>query len=394
MDQLRSKKQSVFFYLIGLLMLLVSSVSFATQPIVIAPNTIVSYPKTYDNVTLDMSNGSFIIKNNATLTIKNSIINGTLSKANPNLINVENGQLSIINSQANIKSVNIAPHPETQSLINMILVGTGKLTLDNNKFKIDQAYTAGFLITTSNIPTSDIKITNNYFEKFHGVLYLIGTDGALVSNNMFMNNSYGNIVLIGNNSKITQNTVYFSGGNRLGDGIDVIDSTNIIVSNNYLFTPTCRGIYVFNSRDVMVANNRISGGITYAMIVITYPEKFSLDKSFESPNYLKEVLAQHEMKNVKSANITIINNYMAQNRFGIAASDTDGLLIKNNIFIQRFEDNDARQFWTNNSILIKNVTGLVWNGNLYKEAYTQEENGDNSNSSKFVTFPATGGVTL
>jgi parallel beta-helix repeat protein len=209
-----------------------------------------------------------------------------------------------------------------------------------------------------------------------------------------MNNSYGNIVLIGNNSTITKNSIYFSGGNRLGDAIDVIDSTNITINNNYLFTPTCRGIYVFNSRGIMVENNRISGGITYALLVITYPETLNLDKNFESPNYLKEILAHHEMHNLKSANVTIRNNYMSQNRFGIAASDVDSLNVINNIFIQRFDDNDARKFWTNNSILMKNVTGLVWNGNLYKEAYTQEEEGDNSNSSKFVTFPATGGVSL
>ncbi len=395
MDQFRIKTHLLSYYFIGLLLLLVSHVSFA-QPIVIPPNTVISHSKTYDNVTLDMTNGSFIIKNNATLTINNSIINGNLSKKNPILITVENGNLQVANSQAIIKAIDVTPHPLTQSLYYMIQVAMGGLTMTGNSFQIDQPFAAGLLITTSSIPTSGFKILNNKFERFHGVLYLISTDNALVSKNTFMKNTYGNMVIIGSNSQITQNTIYFSGNNRLGNSIDVIDSNNINVSQNLLFTPTCHGIYVFNSTNVVVDSNRVSGGITYAVNVFTHPETLAGNQKLTSDDsdYLKSIMGTYKMKNVTSANITITNNYMSQNRYGIAASDVSGLNISNNISIQRFVDNDARQFWTNNNILLQNVTGLTWSNNLYKEAFTQEEGGDNSKSLSFIAFPQTGGVSL
>ena len=46
---------------------MVMAANAMAQTIVIAPNTVISHSKTYDNVTLDMSRGSFIIKDNAVL---------------------------------------------------------------------------------------------------------------------------------------------------------------------------------------------------------------------------------------------------------------------------------------------------------------------------------------
>jgi parallel beta-helix repeat protein len=376
-----------YYYCLGLLMLLATNTCLA-QTIVISPNTVISHSKTYNNVTLDMTNGSFIIKNEATLTINNSIINGNLSEGTPLLINVDKGTLNLSNNQVNIKSIGITPHPTTQSLQYVIQVAMGGLSMTGNSFQIDQPFTAGLVITTASIPTTGINITNNNFERFHGVVYLLGTDQATISGNTLVKNTYGNLVIIGSNSKIVNNTIYFSGNNRLGNSIDVIDSNDVIVSNNMIFTPTCHGIYVFNSRDITLDSNRISGGITYGMNILSYPETLTSDE------YLTNLIRNHKFNNLISSNITVTNNYMSQNRYGIAVSDVDTLTVQNNIFIQRFEDNDARKFWTNNNALLQNVTNLTWLNNQYKEAFSQEENGNNSNSNSLVPFPQSGGVSF
>lgn len=374
-------------YLVGTSLVLVASGSMA-QKVIIAPNTVISHSKTYNNDTLDMTHGSFIIKNNATLTISNSTVVGTVSDTNPLLINVENGNLNLNNNQVNISAVNIAPHPTTQSLQYFIQMGTGGLKVTNNTMKIDKPFTAGLLITTSTIPTSGIQVTNNNIQGFHGAVYLLGTDNALISGNTLNKNTYGNLVVIGSNSKITGNTIYFSGSNRLGDSIDVIDSNNVEISKNLILTPTCHAIYVFNSQNVTVDSNRITGGITYAMNLLTNPE------TLEAKDYVTSLIGNYQPKTLGSSNISVTNNFITQNRYGIAATDVDGLNVQNNTFIQRFEDNASRTFWTNNNNISQNVTNVTWINNQYKEAYTQVEGGDNSKTGVLVTFPQSGGVSL
>ena len=381
-------KHSFFNFGIGLLLLLVGNIC-AAQTIVIRPNTVISFPKTYNNVVLDMSHGSFILKKNATLTIQNSVITGTLSEDNPLLFNVDKGKLILSKNQVNIKTVGIDPHSTTQSLQYVIQVAMGNVNMSGNTFSIDKPFTAGLLITTASIPTTDFVITKNRFEKFHGVLYLIASDNAVIADNILNTNTYGQIVLIGNNSKIIHNTIFFAGNNRLGNAMDIIDSDNIIISKNRIFTPTCHGIYVLNSHNLTIDSNRISGGITYAMNIFTFAETAAIEDE-----YIRNIVMNHHLKNSLSNNITITNNYMSQNRFGIAASDVDNLVVSDNYFVQRFEDNDARIFWTNNSVLLQHVTNLTWTNNLYKEAFTQEPYGDNSKSKNFVVFPQTGGVSL
>ena len=250
----------LYGYCIALIALLFTSTGFA-EVIKIFPNTVISYPRTYDGVTLDLSHGSFIIRDNATLTIKNSVINGTLSKSNPILFSVETGQLNFDHNQVNVKTDDLPQHPKEQSLQYVIMLGLGSLNLNGSAFQIDSIFTAGLLVTTATIPSSNIKITHNKFERFHGVLYLIASDNALVQDNTFMRNSYGQIVIIGNNDKVIHNTILFSGNYHLGNSIDVIDSNNITISKNLLFTPTCHGIYIMSSHDVVIDSNRISGGI-------------------------------------------------------------------------------------------------------------------------------------
>lgn len=383
----KSIKTKAHYYCLALFLTLLGPICFA-ETIVIPKNTVIKEDKTYSNVTLDMRNGSFLVKNNATLTINKCVINGTLSESNPVLFDISKGNLALSENQVSITTSGLNAHPKTQSLQNAIQVAMGSANLAGNSFKIDKSFTAGLLITTASIPTTGFKITKNTFENFHGVLYLIASDNALISDNRFLKNSYGHIVTIGNNIRILRNIISFPGNDRLGNAIDVIDSDRVTVSRNILLTPTCHGIYVLNSHGLTIDSNRIYGGITYAMSILTFPE-------VSPPNpYLTEILASHQMKNSLSSQIRITNNFMSQNRFGIAASDVRDITVNNNIFIQRFADKATRQFWTNNKVLFTNVTQVTWTNNLYKEAFTQEASGDNSQSFSFVPFPATGGVVL
>ena len=372
----------------GILLSLIASIGNA-QTIKIHRNTVITTPTTYENVTLDMSDGSFIIKTNGELKIKRSIINGTLSKDVPILFTIDNGKLNLEKNTVNIITHHLPPHPQTQSLEYVMNITLGGLNIDGNQFNIDNPFTAGLLITTASIPTTDLKFTHNRFERFHGVLYLIASDNSLVADNTFFRNSYGNIVIIGNSGKIIHNSIYFSGNDHLGNSIDVIDSSNITISNNLLFTPTCHGIYIMNSHHLAIEGNNITGGITYAMNILTYPETLEA-----MDDYVVKLADSAKLPNRQSGDISITNNFMSQNRYGIAASDTVNLSIKGNYFTQRFNDAESRKFWTNNNVLMQNVTNLSWQDNYYKEAYTQAIDGDNSSSSKFVPFPKTGGVVL
>lgn len=388
-------KIKAMLLLCGAGLFFIANISYANT-IIIHPNTVISFPKTYDGATLDMSNGSFIIKNHATLTIQNSSVYGTISESNPVLISVEDGNVNLNNNQVSITASGITQHPLTQSLQHVIQLALGNVNIAGNSFSIDQPFSAGFLITTSSIPTTGLQITNNTFSQFHGVLYLIASDNALVSDNIFKNNTYGNIVNIGNNSKIVHNTIAFSGNNRLGNSIDVIDSDNVLISKNILLTPTCHGVYVINSHHLTIDSNRIYGGITHAMTILTYPETSATLPGAKGMHleYLTNILAQHKMRNSLSSTITVSNNFMSQNRYGLAGMDIAGLTVQNNTFIQRFSDDASRKFWTNNNILLKNVTGLSWTNNLYKEAYSQTMGSHNPNTTIIVPFPASGGITL
>lgn len=385
-------KVSIFYFLTSLFLLTISHLVYA-QTIIIKPRTIISFPKTYNNVTLDLTNGSFIIQNNASLTINDSNIIGTISPSNPILFTVDGyGTLNMNNSQVTITAKGINPHPMTQALQYVIQTALGTVNLIGNSFSIDKSFTAGLLITTSNIPTKNFKLQNNTINNFHGVFYLLNNYNALITGNQLTKNSYGHIVITGQNAIITNNTISYSGNDHLGNAMDIIGSKNILINKNLLLTPTCHGIYVLSSDAVTIDNNLIFGGITYAMNVLSVPELLRDEGKVDQ--YVAQLITDLKINALASDNITISNNYMSQNRYGVAVSDVSHLTVQNNIFIQRFSDNTSRKFWTDNSILLKNITTLIWTNNLYKEAFTQAIDGSNAKSFTLVPFPQTGGVVL
>lgn len=79
-------------FFIGIFFFILHATCFAER-IIIHPKTVIDKNTVYQYATLDMSNGSFIINNNASLQIEESEITGTLSPDNPFLISVANGRL-------------------------------------------------------------------------------------------------------------------------------------------------------------------------------------------------------------------------------------------------------------------------------------------------------------
>ena len=384
--------KKISLYGLGLVLFLMNSLCFA-QTIIVQPNTVIYQPKTYSNVTLDMSQGSFVVINNATLTIENSTVQGTLSVDNPVLITVDGGNIKLSNNKVMVNASSLPQHPLTQSMQYVMKVGQGNVNLENNSFSVNQPFAAGLLITTEGVYTTGFSIVGNKFHHFHGAVYLINSNNAVVKDNVFLANSYGNLVLIGDNGQIIHNSITFSGHDHLGDSMDIIDSNNVLIKKNLLTNPTCHGIYILNSHDLQIDDNRIDGGITYAVNIESIPAALTAS-AIANNAYLQKIVANYKVNHIISDKITISNNYISQNRYGIAATDVDALTVQNNYFIQRFNQDSSRQFWTNNSILFNQVTNLNWTNNFYKEAYTQDINGDNSRSNQFVPFPSTGGVSL
>lgn len=393
----RSCLQIVYSFL-AVILLMVSPLSYAV--VIIAPNTIINTSTTYSNDTLDLTNGSFIVKNNATLTIENCTIIGTISNANPTLINVEKGILELKNNDVQLTAAGITPHPQTQSLHYMMMFGQAQATIVGNKFKIAQIFSAGLLINDIIVGSKNIQVLNNTFENFHGVLYLLNANNITIDGNVFKANSYGNIVLVGTKGVINGNKIYFSGRKELGNAMDILDSENMMITNNVIFTPTCHGIYIIQSENVLIDGNTVTGGITYAMSILSEivfkgknAEKLKLEDKDNYALKLVTSLGKKSFAHRNPQNIVITNNVMGQNRYGIAAYHVDNLTVSDNYFTQRFDDAASRKFWTDNSVLLQNVTGLTWTNNIYQEAFTQINGGDNS-MVYFVEFPATGGVVL
>lgn len=387
-------KKNIFQIIYTFAALILFFTSSASYAVVIGPNTLISTPTTYTNTTVDMTNGNFIVTNNATLTIENSTVLGTISANTPTLINVALGSLVMKSNRVAITVTGVLGKPDLQAIHYVIHLAHANASLTGNTFSVDRLFTAGLLITDANTPTGVVNIADNSFQNFHGVLYLLNSPNALIKNNIFEVNSSGNLVLVGDDSAVTNNTFYFAGRNHAGNAIDIVDSEGVTVAHNVIFNSNCLGIHILASKNIIINSNNITGGVTYGITLESAPNLKGKDaKNNNFAINLLTKLGKKSLKHSVTQVVTINNNVLSQNHYGIVASDVDTLSVTDNYFSQRFLSNAARKFWTDNTNLLINVTNLNWNNNLYKEAFTQEIDGDNS-LTQFVTFPVTGGVVL
>lgn len=385
----------IFFFVTFLLFL--STICFAgilrdsKKRIKIDGSQPIAYPTTFRNVILELSHGGFVVKNHASLDIENAIINVTISPSNPFFVFLISGVLTIKNSIFNVTVNGISPDPNNQPLFQLLKIQQGKVAITDSQFIIDTFYTVGFLVTDENFGTSGFQIINNTISNFHGGLYLANSNNTEVDNNIFANVSFSNIFYIGLHGNFKGNRFTFPGNLYLGDAIDILDSDSVIISDNSIVSCSNYGIFLSGSKNVLLNNNNMSDGATYG-IYVQIPSMMMKDKNLHQ--YFSQLMAKHKIKNQTNANITVTNNYFGQNRFGLAANNVTNLIVQNNIFTQKFADDESRSFWTNNDNLLLDVTGLVWMNNLYKESFTQEVPGNNIRALTFVTFPISGGVIL
>lgn len=372
------KKIILLFVLLGF--------AIVATPLTRHEKIIVNKPTHYKNITLNLAEDTLIITNNATLEIENCIIKGIVSPDNPILIQIQSGKLLLKNSYLFATTDRIPPTPSNPSLYSIINVAQGNVDLFNNHFTINKMYSVS-LLTTNNFPSDHFIISNNIIKNFHGGFLLKNSSNALISNNHFTNVSISNILTVnGNNNKILSNKIFFSGNNNVGDAIDILDSQNTVISHNYIINGSCYSIFILRSKNVQINNNSVLGGITYGIYITPH---------IGSTN---RFLAQWIQPNAKqaslypSAEIIVHHNYLSQNRFGLSAKKVDGLYVSDNIFIQHFSNQTARQFWTNNDILLKEILHVEWKNNYYKEAFTQDPHGSNTLSKKIINFPLHGGI--
>lgn len=371
-------------------MLCFCAISYA-QTIVITGKSVINKPVLFNNVTLDLSHGYFFITGNGKLTIQNSSILGGISPDNPRLIEVNNGTLVLKQNTMNVIADNIPPSPEQISTYNVIRIIQGHVNLANNHFTIDKSYRASLLVTGS-LPTDHFVIQKNLIENFNGGFILLYSTNAQISNNKFVHVGISDIyTAYGNENLIDHNIILFSGNNNVGDGIDIINSQNTVIQKNYIASGSCYSMFVMQCQNVQIDQNIITDGITYGIYITS-------NVSSTDP-YSKQLIALQRLTKSPSAiypnrSIFIRDNWLIQNRYGLAAIDVTQLTVLGNFFSQHFKNSASRKFWTNNDVLLLNVNQVVWNNNLYREATTQAIDESNDLSRKLVTFPPHGGITL
>lgn len=357
---------------------------------VIEGQQLIDRPIVYSDAILDFSHGSFYITNNATVTIQNSTIHGTVSPENPSLYQVSRGRLVLKNNRIRIHAENLPQNPFSPPSQFMVRLKKGEAYLINNDFRIDQPYTAGLFIEEGSQP-GHFWIADNKIQNFHGGIYAIGSRHSLISGNAFTRVSNANIYALNAfDLAITRNTILFSGNNNVGDSMDIIDSDNIRVRKNHIFDSTCYSIFIMRSSNVQIEKNDVSHGITFAVFATN--SLSPQNENFAWLSTLNRHYSRHRILNQKNTGLFISDNLLSQNRFGLSINHADGVIVKNNIFVQRFIDNKSRQFWTNNDILFQDITHLVWEKNQYKEAFTQSLTDRNDQSLQFVPFPEHNGV--
>ncbi len=357
--------------------------------VVLHGDQVIDKPTTYDNQILDLTDGRFTIKTGGSLRISNSTIKTQISQSNPYFVKMMNGNLDLKSNTVKVSAQGLSQNPDVKTFdFDLIQVQQGKVSINQNSFTLDKPYTIGFL-STQNVVTSGLTINDNTIDQFHGGLYLYQVNHAEASRNKFTRVSFSNIFSNGGMNKFDGNVFVFPGNLHLGNAFDIFNASDITVSNNIISSGSNFGITITGGKNVFISNNKITDGRDFAISINT-PSLAAITKN----KYFVQLLPKQKIKQFDNNNIIISYNYFEQNKYGLIAGVVDNLIVFNNIFIQRFTDPTSRQYWTNNDNLLPSVTNLSWSNNEYKEAFTQDNEGDNSLALKFVVFPKRGGVVL
>lgn len=362
--------------------LLSNNTCLATKSLTINGTRIIDKPTTFSNIILNLDQGAFLIKNNASLDIINCIINVTMTRNNPFFISLLTGNLTLHNNIVNVTAIDLPVTPSTQSLYYAIQIQqANKVNISDNQFAVDKFFSVGWILTHSEFSTSGFQISHNKITNFHGGIYLFNSNNGLISHNLFSHVSFANIWVTSDNCKITDNNIISPGNNFVGDAIDIVDAKNTTIANNFIASPSCYAIFICRAKNALIDNNKIVSGITYGIFIVPTLSTENRD-------------VQIDLTKAANQYIIITHNYLSQNRFGLAAKSVHGLFVHDNYYIQRFANDASRIFWTNNDNLFSNIKYFVWSNNFYKEAVTQAIPSNDTNTSTFVVYPRRGGVIL
>lgn len=356
-------------------------------------NQVINTVKNYSNTHLDMTDGRFTIATGGILNILNSTIDITISATNPFFINLMNGKINLNNNIITVKSSSITQTPSTKALYELIKVVSGEVILLKNDFKVDTAYTVGLFETGNTNATNGFVFDSNKIENFHGGIYLYQANNSKITGNIFTDVSFSNIYHNGSLSNITGNIFNFPGNLRFGNALDIVDSDSLTVKDNIISSGSNEGITITGGNNIFIDDNKITDCRSYG-IKINSPVMAEIRKNQSLLPFITAKKFNTKMRFGSNSNILISNNYIALNRYGLTANMVSDLIVTKNHFIQKFSDSSIRQYWTNNDNLLMGVSNLTWLDNFYKEAFTQENGGDNTPALKFVEFPAHGGVVI
>lgn len=271
---------------------------------------------------------NILLDNQQALTIKNCNI--VLTKT----INVIDANLSLINNKIILLSdisidFNSSSNPASIFAINLHQnTSFRQVTIESNDIFTLISYSVGFIRTLKDhFIRENIKIHNNSFNNFHGVIYLGFVHDSQISNNKFFRNSFGNIVL--NNSKkvkVYNNDILFPGNGTSGDGITLNNIKEGLFFKNKIIGGSCYGVAIHgNNEKLKFIENIIADGITSALY-------------FNTNSYSKNILiAKNLFLNNDAYSIGLENNVTVVN-----------LQIKDNIFHQgkqlNIDDEDGSQY--------------------------------------------------
>lgn len=367
-------------------MLLLSFQASCYAAVILHGNQVITTPTSYDNESIDLTDGRFTVNTGGFLTIKNSTVDITISPTNPFFITLNSGGINLKNSTINVKVSGIPQNSELKALYKLIDIAQGNVSITQNNATIDTPFTVSFLETQGIAATTGFIISQNNINMFHGGLYFSNANNATITDNSFMNVSFSNIYNDGNLNNYNGNSFVFPGNLKSGNAFDIVNSDGITISNNVISSGANFGISIMGGNNVIIDNNKITDSKSYAINIQS--------SMLKKDKYLPQLVSSKKLRLLPNSNIVISNNYIAQNRFGLTGSTVDNLIVTNNTFIQRFTDSSIRQYWTNNDNLLSAITNLIWVNNTYKEAFTQNNEGDNTPSLQFVEFPAHGGVFI
>jgi Ca2+-binding RTX toxin-like protein len=207
------------------------------------------------------------------------------------------------------------------------------ITISGNMFEstsVESACNIAIYITNS----QEIEISNSAVFNGFGGIYSINNDNVCIFRNALDHTNFGQIVVSGDSIGIYENHVSFSGTpsendviGRQGDSFTSLGSTNLEIVGNIFDNPLCYQIAFWegDNRDIYIANNSISNGITNAIYFATDTNGVIIEHNFLANNSEQGIFFEKDASNIDISENLFLN---------------DGLMIDGHAYNIRVEGNN------------------------------------------------------